>query len=114
MRVAHTYACVMNIISSKEELLSMQKLHKHVICIFSAEWCRPCQNLKADLKDFTNETTDIAWAMVDVDKAELMCSQYNVQQIPRVLFYKGEDKHGDLHGPSGKDVIETAKKNGFM
>ena len=103
----------MHQISTHEELLSLQESNKHVICVFSAEWCGPCQKLKTDLRDFMTTTKNTAWVMVDVDNAERMCAQYNIQQIPRVLFFTGQQKHCDQHGLLGQDVEKIAKKNNF-
>lgn len=105
--------CGMHQISTHEELLSMQQANKHVICVFSAEWCGPCQKLKTDLKDFMGTTKNTAWLMVDVDNAERMCAQYNIQQIPRVLFFTGQHQLCDQHGLLAEDVEKIAKKNNF-
>ena len=80
---------------------------KCLIVQFNATWCQPCKKLRPILIDKTKkENVDLV--QLDVDENEENAERFEVNGIPRVLFFK----KGELvYDHTGADV--TKLDNGF-
>ncbi|MEZ4858168.1 MAG: thioredoxin [Flavobacteriaceae bacterium] len=63
--------------------------HKLVLVDFSADWCGPCKMLAPILKQVKEELGDaIKIIKIDVDKNQILASQYQVMGVPTLVLFK--------------------------
>jgi thioredoxin 1 len=69
--------------------------HSLVLLIFSAEWCGPCQALKAgalDSADFIQKAGNLKIVDVDVDADSQTATKYKVEAVPTLYLLSGDMK----------------------
>ena len=55
-----------------------------------AEWCGPCRHFAPVLDQFADENVGkVKAAKLDVDSNQAVAAQFNVRQIPTLLWFKG-------------------------
>jgi thioredoxin 1 len=55
-----------------------------------AEWCGPCRAFAPVLDQFADENVGkVKAAKLDVDSNQAVAAQFNVRQIPTLLWFKG-------------------------
>jgi thioredoxin 1 len=55
-----------------------------------AEWCGPCRHFAPVLDQFADENVGkVKAAKLDVDSNQAIAAQFNVRQIPTLLWFKG-------------------------
>lgn len=121
-------------ISTRQELNSYLNTHDKVVCLFSASWCAPCTRLKPIIEemrlcaatveagqeckfdtDKVNGVSDsTAWLCVDVDDAEILCSEFNIASIPHIFFFKNKEVSFDVVGPQNHHIADGLKKLGIQ
>ena len=70
----------------KEQALQASGL---VLVDFSATWCGPCKRLVPELEAVAQELGDkVTILKVDVDDSPDIASEYGVQSIPNMTFFK--------------------------
>lgn len=77
-----------------------------VVVTFTAEWCRPCQNVRQTLSKLAAEYQGrVTFRELDVvDNPELQI-QFGIRNIPRMLFYKDGSLMVDLWAQQPEAVI---------
>ena len=73
---------------SKEQFDESVKSDKLTIVDFWAEWCGPCRMLKPILHKIAEENLDIQLLTVDVDQNQDLATEYDINSIPAVFFFK--------------------------
>lgn len=74
---------------------------------FYADWCGPCRMIAPIMEELSTEYEGKALiAKVDVDKAQLSASKYNVNSIPTVILF--------VDGQEAKRVVGVRDKKTFQ
>lgn len=76
------------------------------LIVISARWCRPCVELKKQLKEF-NETHEpqIEYDVIDVEENPDLVARYNIESVP-VLVFRYADSDCDYFVSRGTATIE--------
>ena len=79
-----------------------------VLVDFWAEWCGPCKMLLPVLNELSTEYAGkVKIAKVNVDQAGMLASQYGIQSIPALLFFKGGQVVGQTVGVRSKKDLKA-------
>ncbi|RRJ91376.1 thioredoxin [Flavobacterium macacae] len=77
-----------------------------VLIDFFATWCGPCQTLGPILKDVKETLGDqISIIKIDVDKNQILASQYNVRGVPTMILFKNGNQVWRQSGVLSKNDI---------
>lgn len=55
---------------------------------FWAEWCGPCKMLTPIITKLSENNVDISIGKANIDDASTITNEYNVRNIPTLLFFK--------------------------
>ncbi|GMW02711.1 MAG: hypothetical protein AMXMBFR84_38470 [Candidatus Hydrogenedentota bacterium] len=75
---------------------------KPVLVDFYATWCMPCKMTAPEVQKVAREGHVVA--VVDVDKASALAAAYDVQSIPTLLVFKGDQIHKAMGYHSAADL----------
>jgi thioredoxin 1 len=79
-----------------------------VIVDFYAEWCAPCKPVAAALEDISQEFGDkLTVVKVDVEQADNVVSQYGIQTLPTLMFFRGGKPVHMVVGAQTKPVLRS-------
>ena len=89
------------------------KADKPVLVDFFAVWCGPCRQMLPIADELSQEMVDsIKIVKLDVDEAEAIAAQYDIQAIPTMLLFKNGRKVAEHHGACTKsELIDWIKAN---
>ena len=86
------------------ELINDSKL---VIVDFWATWCGPCRVVAPIISKMAEKYGDrIVVAKCDVEENEDLTLQYNIRNIPTILFFKDGQVHDKLVGAQSEAAVE--------
>ncbi|CAF4591973.1 unnamed protein product, partial [Rotaria sp. Silwood2] len=94
-------------ITSLEELQAVIKNEKNkgklIVLDFFATWCGPCVRVAPKIEDWsTGEFKDkVVFLKCDVDQAEAVSQEYNIEAMPTFVFIKDEK---EIHRIVGANV----------
>ena len=74
---------------------------------FNATWCGPCKMQAPVLEELASEV-DYPIYGIDVDDAEEIASEYNVNAVPSLMIFKDGKLQETLVGFQSKEVLEEA------
>ena len=87
----------------EREVLQADKL---VIVDFWAEWCGPCKMIAPLLDEVARELPDkVKIVKVNVDQEPQLAQQYNIYNIPTLLFFKSGKVAEQIMGTTAKKVL---------
>ena len=73
-----------------------------VLVKFHAVWCGPCRALTPIIEGLSEEYTGrVGFYSIDVDKAEVLASTYNIQSVPTIIVFNKGQLHKKLIGSKG-------------
>ena len=91
-------------ITSEQEFSQIIAKNK-VVVDFYADWCGPCQRMKAILEQVEQGYPDIVFVKVNIDSLSPLSKKYGVRSIPTVIFFKGGEVVGRMVGTKTKAEV---------
>ncbi len=86
-----------------EKILSDNEL---VIVDCFATWCGPCISFKPVFEELSNKYPKIKFLSIDTDQTDWINNRYDIDSIPRFLFFKNGKLIYEHRGASAKIVFE--------
>lgn len=82
---------------------------KPVVVDFWATWCGPCQMVGPLIEELAQEYDGrVIVGKCDVDQDSDLPAQFNVRNIPTILFFKDGQLAKKLVGAQSKEVLKSA------
>lgn len=78
-----------------------------VLVDFWGAWCRPCHALAPALESVSNKVTSAKVGKVNVDEQPALMSEYKIQALPTLLFFKGGKVVDRLVGLQNESVLQS-------
>jgi thioredoxin 2 len=75
---------------------------------FWAAWCGPCRIIGPIIDELARERSDVMFGKLNVDQNPRTASQFGVQGIPLLVFFKDGKEAGRVTGAVPKGQIEAA------
>jgi thioredoxin len=75
---------------------------------FWAAWCGPCRMIAPIIEELAGERTDVTFAKLNVDENPRTASQFGVQGIPLLIFFRDGAEAGRVVGAVPRAKIEAA------
>jgi thioredoxin 2 len=75
---------------------------------FWAAWCGPCRMIGPIIDELAAERSDVTFAKLNVDENPRTASQFGVQGIPLLIFFKNGAEAGRVVGAVPRGQIEAA------
>jgi thioredoxin len=75
---------------------------------FWAAWCGPCRMIAPIIEELATERTDVRFGKLNVDENPRTASQFGVQGIPLLIFFKDGAERGRVVGAVPRHRIEAA------
>ena len=87
----------------------------YTILYFTATWCGPCRTISPFVEelDKNREITNILFLKVDVDEADELCEQFNIESMPTFIFLDKEFQICDSMIGANKELLSEKIKNLF-
>ncbi len=80
-----------------------------VVVDFWATWCGPCQMVGPFIEELAHEYEGrVVVGKCDVDQDSDLPGQFNVRNIPTILFFKDGQLAKKLVGAQSKEVLKAA------
>jgi thioredoxin len=79
----------------------------HVVDFWAA-WCGPCRTIAPILDELAQERTDVVFGKLNVDENPRTSSQFGVQGIPLLIFFRDGEEKGRVVGAVPRAQIEAA------
>ncbi len=86
--------------------------NKPVLVDFYADWCGPCKQMPAILKQVKDELKEhVRIIKVDVDRNPQIATQYQIRSIPTLMIFKdGEAKWTGMGVRSAQELKALVKQ----
>ena len=91
--------------------LTTSENNKLVVVDFTASWCGPCQFISPIYEKLSEEYGDVEFVKVDVDDADDIAAEANVQAMPTFHFYKNGVRVDEMRGANPQQLKTLIVKN---
>ena len=85
------------------------KNNSMVIIVFSANFCKPSNDIYPDIKILAEEMSDIKFLKVDIENGYEISDNYNIQSIPHFKFFKNNIEVFSFTGTNKNNLINSIK-----
>jgi len=79
---------------------------KLIVVDFWADWCMPCKMMTIPFQNLANRYPNVQFCKVNVDMNRFTAMKYNVQSIPRFIFFKNGRPVHQVVGAVGEQGLE--------
>ncbi|MBQ7653265.1 MAG: thioredoxin [Clostridia bacterium] len=76
------------IINTVNEFDQLKNEYPYVVADFFATWCYPCKMLSPVLEKVEENTPNVKFVKIDVDKSTDIAIQYKIEAMPSLVFIK--------------------------
>lgn len=76
------------------------------VIMFSASWCKPCQNTKPTFLALKEELKDVEMEIVDVNQQEDLAHENDIRAVPTFILFNGEDEIARMSGGATADKLK--------
>ncbi|NP_001281155.1 thioredoxin [Cynoglossus semilaevis] len=83
--------------------------NKLVVVDFTATWCQPCKNISPVFEELANQYKNVVFLKVDVDEADDVSTECEINCMPTFLFYRNEKRVHSFSG-ANSDTLRAAVK----
>lgn len=80
------------------------------LLVFTADWCGPCQQFKADLKENPKLAGDLEVSVINIDKAKDMAQEFGVKTVPTFVLVEVKEGVVKKEGEVRRQVGYTGPK----
>ncbi len=80
-----------------------------VVIDFFATWCGPCKRVAPLFEELSTTFPSITFLKVDVDEAEALSGQYEVESLPTFVFLKDGKVNARIEGANIHSLIDQLK-----
>lgn len=89
-------------------LHQMAEAGRLLVVDYYAPWCRACQRLLRQMQSLAMEDQyrDVSFASVDFEQSRDLCHAKNVEKLPTLEIYKGDELKQRWSGASKKRLLE--------
>ena len=99
----------MEVTISSENLESLKKGDKPLVVDFWATWCGPCRMVAPIIEKLAEKYDGkIVVGKCDVEECEDLAAEYNIRNIPTILFIKNGIIVNKVVGAVGEAKLEEA------
>lgn len=98
-------------ITEKIEFNKILESNELVIVDFWATWCGPCRMLGSVIEEYSNDNPDAVLVKVNVDEANELASDYDIQSLPTMMIFKNGEKVASKVGFISKSAFEQYVEN---
>jgi len=85
------------------------KNNNMVIIVFSANFCKPSNDIYPDIKKMADEINDIIFIKVDIENGSEIYDNYNIQSIPHFKFFKNNVEVLSFTGTNKNNLLSSIK-----
>ncbi len=98
-------------ITDKIEFNKILESNELVIVDFWATWCGPCRMLGSVIGEYSNDKPDAILVKVNVDEANELASEYDIQSLPTIMIFKNGEGVASKVGFMSKSAFEKYIEN---
>lgn len=92
----------------KQEVLDSEGI---VIADFYSDSCVPCKRMSPLLAELEESSENIKVAKINIGFEQELCSEYDVQAVPTLVFFKnGKELDRIVGAVSRQELFDTANK----
>lgn len=85
------------------------KNNSMVIIVFSANFCKPSNEIYHHIKNLAEEISDIHFLKIDIKDGYEISNNYNIQSIPHFKFFKNNIEVFSFTGTNKNNLISSIK-----
>jgi thioredoxin 1 len=86
--------------------------NKIVVLKFSALWCSPCSTIAPIVEELSNQFEGkLVVSSIDVDENPKICNEFQIRNIPTILFFKNSEIIDKQVGAISKSELEKKFNN---
>ena len=93
---------------NSEELETLIKGEKPVVCDFWAPWCGPCRNFAPIFEDVAQERSGkVRFVKVNTEAERELSSRFGIRSIPTIMIFKNGQVVDMLNGAVPKAPFDS-------